>query len=164
MEENSPYLTPNAELGNTTEQRLPTAVYVLGFLAVIFSILYLWFDGRKWFMPLNDMNASEVVREWVTRSFYGLPKLGVIVGLISFFKFIKYSFHIFLFSWILAIGHTVMYYGAYSMGEFNYTELLRVAVHHVIPHSFFIIMLFLLYFHKEAANKPAKQTTKVGAI
>ena len=161
MEENSPYLAPKAELNSTTEQSLPTAVYVLGFLAVIFSLWYLGFDGRKWFTPLYDMNTFEFIREWVTRAFYGLPKLGVIIGLISLYKFKKYSFRIFLFSWILALGHTIMYYGAYNVGEFNNIELLRVAVHHAIPHSFFIIMLFLLYFHKKAANKPMPKSDTV---
>jgi hypothetical protein len=157
MEKNSPYLPPTAQLKSTAEVRLPIAVYILGFLAAIFSIWYLGFDGRKWFLPLNDMNTFEIMREWVTRAFYGLPKLGVIIGLISLFKFKKYSFSIYRLCWFLAIGHTIMYYGTYSMGEFNYVEMLRVAVHHLIPHTFYIVMLLMLFWHQKATNNSLNQ-------
>lgn len=164
MDEENPYSTPNAELDGNAVHSIPTIVYILGSLAVISSMWFLWLDGRKWFSPEYDMSTAEVVRDWVTRAFYGLPKIGVVFGLISLYKFEKYSFRIYLFCWFLAIGHTIMYYVTYSMEKFNFIESLRIVEHHIIPHIFYLTMLLMLYIHKKAANNSSKSTPKVGAI
>ncbi len=58
----------------------------------------------------------------------------------------------------------MMYYGAYSAIVIGQSEeLLRLAVHHVVPHALFILMTVALYRYTKAADQSLKQTPKAAA-
>jgi len=139
-----------------TQPKISKAILVLGISGVVFGVWYLGLGSRRWIFEsdyMKLMTSGEVAREWITRFFYAIPKLGAIVGLISLFKFRRYSFRIYAICWAFALAHTGMYYFAYDATKFNDVEWLRLAVHHIIPHTFFLVMLFTLKSTGATANK-----------
>ncbi|HJY75963.1 MAG TPA: hypothetical protein VKE95_04990 [Burkholderiales bacterium] len=139
----SPYQPPSARLAAEEPRQLPTAVYVLAALAVPLALWYLALDGRKWFEPA--LPEFVITGEtWVTRALFGIPKLGVVVGLISLLTFRRYAGLIYLVCWLLALGHTAMYYRGFQAPIAGEIEWLRLAVHHVIPHVFYAYMVLSL--------------------
>jgi hypothetical protein len=114
------------------------------------ALWYLAVDARSWFDagPLELMTAEEMGVTsgvtWLTRALYCIPKLGVVVGLISLLKFPRYSGFVYLACWLFALGHTAMYYKGFQVPIAGEVEWLRLAVHHVIPHLFFACMVLSL--------------------
>jgi hypothetical protein len=110
------------------------------------ALWYLAVDARIWFdaSPLELMTAEEMGVTWVTRALYCMPKLGVVVGLISLLKFPRYAGFVYLACWLFALAHTVMYYRDFHVPIAGEIEWLRLAVHHVIPHLFFACMVLSL--------------------
>ena len=152
MEPRSPYQPPSARLAGDEPPQLPTAVYIFAILAVPLALWYLALDGRTWFdgTPFERMTADELMSTdeklttWLTRALYGIPKLGVVVGLISLLKFPRYSGLVYLACWLFALGHTAMYYRGFQAPIVGQIEWLRLAVHHVIPHLFYAYMVLSL--------------------
>jgi len=161
-----PYTPPSARVADRNDESIDLWIYMAAILAAVLSVWYLGLDGRKWFDPnyIAHLSGAETAREWTTRFFYAAPKLGVILGAISLFKYRRYSWRIYLGSWLFAMAHSAMYYGAYSVIVIGQSEeLLRLAVHHVVPHAFFVIMTVALYRYTKAADQSPKQTPKAAA-
>jgi len=155
----SPYQPPRARLAAEDPSYLPIAVYVVAALAVPLALWYLVNDGRRWFDagPLELMTAEEMGVTWLTRALYAIPKLGVVVGLISLLRFPRHSGFVYLACWLFALGHSAMYYRDFHAPIAGEVEWLRFAVHHVIPHLFFAgMVLSLLWFRwrRSGRTKP----------
>jgi len=139
------------ELGNSelryiaTDNRPPRISFVLGFAAVIGSAHLLYKVVPQWF----GTTVEDGPLEWLNHLAYLIPKVGVMIGLLSLFKFPKYSFRIYGISWIIGILQTILYYlPQYSrVGDFAAVDFVSgewEIVNHAIPHLFYPLMLFLL--------------------
>ena len=120
------------------------------------ALWYLAVDARIWFDsgPLERMTAEEMGVTRLTRVLYAIPKLGVVVGLISLLKFPRYAGLLYLACWMFALAHTAMYYRDFHVPIAGEIELLRLAVHHVIPHLFFACMVLSLLWFRRRRTKP----------
>ena len=136
-----------------TDNRPPRICYVLGFVAVIGSAHLLYKVVPQWF----GATAEDGPLEWLNHFAYLIPKVGVMIGLLSLFKFPKYSFRIYGISWIIGILQTILYYlPQYSrVGDFAAVDFVSgewEIVNHAIPHLFYPLMLFLLRNTRKIAD------------
>lgn len=142
----NPYRTPESFFSRFKMKGFPKTGFILACLSVLFSVWYLALDATYWLkagFSYDTGNASEITVA-IRRVFYILPKFGLIGGLVSLFKVQKYSISIYLASWAVSMIHTVMFYAgklvAFSSGE----DLHRLIVHHLIPHGFYLVIIFML--------------------
>ena len=123
--------------------------FVLGAIAVLYSANLLYVVVPQWFEATNHDGPLDWIFEWLTHISYLVPKLGVMIGLLSLFRFPRYSFYIYGICWLFGILHSILYYiPQYSrVGSFaamNFISGEWEVVNHGIPHLFYPTMLFLL--------------------
>jgi hypothetical protein len=102
-----------------------------------------WFEATSYDGPLDW------TLDWLNHIAYLVPKLGVMIGLWSLFRFPRYSFYIYGICWLVGILQTFLYYlpQYLRVGGFAAMDFINggwEVTNHAIPHLFYPTMLFLL--------------------
>jgi hypothetical protein len=130
-------------------------ILILAWISALLSVWHIFFIIYEW---LTLSYSIDKFYMWLTRVLYVLPKLGVVLGLISMYKFRSASIKIYSASWLLGTLHTVVYYAMGNVSINAYEQIILV-IHHVLPQAFYICMLVLLYQTVKLTNQ-ARGTPK----
>ena len=131
--------------------RPPKISYVLGAIAVFYSAKFLYMVVPQWFEPASHDSAIDWALAWLNHTAYLVPKLGVMIGFWSLFRFPNHSFKIYGICWAVGTLQTFLYYlvayqRAGSWAAMSFTDHGGWYIsQHAIPHMFYPLMLFLLW-------------------
>ncbi len=120
---------------------------ILAWIAAAFSLWYIGLDVARWVKESPISNVDTLI--YITRLTYVLPKVGILIALYSIYRLRQYTTIIYSISWAVAILHTALYYRGIPL-MLNDWEIIVLIIHHLVPHSYFLLMLWVSYNCKKS--------------
>jgi hypothetical protein len=118
-------------------------------LLVIGSIASVWYVQICFDLwaeqDLASMPREEMFKLLVARTFYVVPKVLVVYAVFIIITRRAQLKKIIGAAWIVAVLHTLTFYGAFEISLELNIEKVRLLVHHLIPHMYFAVVTFLTY-------------------
>jgi hypothetical protein len=111
------------------------------------------------------MSGRELFLEYVTLAAFYLPKLGVVVGAVAIFSKSDRALRIFGTAWIIAAVHSALWYFSGYLAGTNSEGVVRILVHHAVPHVYFAFMVIMLRRRDQAgmtSNYAMQRSSRVG--
>jgi len=145
-------------------------IRVLAILGVACSLWYAglhiyWSIFANHLAPLAGMSGRELLLEYVTLAAFYVPKLGVVAGAVAIFSKSEWALRIFGAAWAIAAVHSALWYFSGYLAGGNSEGVVRLLVHHAVPHVYFALMVFMLRRRDRAgmtSNYAMQRSSRVG--
>lgn len=153
----SVYAVPKSNIG---KELGPSLIYKIKIILGVGALFSAWYFFQEiWhtydFIQSGGPNFLDSSLGIASKVLFALPKILVIYSFVLTLKAGNHILKVTIIAWLLAALHTATFYLVRDIEIQDFYETLRLVIHHIIPHTYFILTLWLLsYKHKLTSLQP----------
>jgi hypothetical protein len=148
------YSAPNSIVESEPGSNLIYRIKIILGVGALFSVWYFFQEIRHTYdiIQSGGPNFLDSSLEIVSKALFFLPKILVVYSFVLVLKGANHALKATIIAWMLAALHTVTFYLVRHIEVQDLYEVLRLVIHHIIPHTYFILTILLIAYEQKLSR------------